>query len=156
IEGESLENAIARGPIPIARGLEIAEQIGRALAHVHAAGILHRDVKPGNVMIRAADGGAVLTDFGLARDESEERRPTPSRAGLGTPAYMAPEQAEGRKDMDRRVDVYALGAVLYELLAGEPPFAGLPAFEVWRMIIEEPPEPPSRKRPEIPRDVEAI
>jgi hypothetical protein len=156
VDGEGLDKVVARGPLEVDRALEVAEQVGRALEHVHAAGIIHRDLKPANVMIRREDASAVLMDFGLARDNAERERLTKTGVALGTPAYMAPEQAEGSRDMDARVDVYGLGAILYELLSGKPPFQASSQMELMKKVLIDEPEPLSKLRAGVPADVETI
>lgn len=150
-EGETLKDRIARGPAPPAEALEIALQIARGLAHAHRQGIIHRDLKPGNVMI--APGGAVkILDFGLAKLAGSVPI-TGSGAVLGTAGYMSPEQLRG-EEADRRSDVWSLGVVLYEMLTGQPPFTGEYPQAVFYQILNEPPTPASRLRPEIPPQLE--
>jgi serine/threonine protein kinase len=155
VEGESLAALAKKGPLEVERALDLTAQLARSLAHIHAHGIVHRDVKPENVLVRASDGSAVLMDFGLARDLADRERLTKTGVALGTPAYMAPEQVEGGKDVDLRADVYAAGVVLYELLAGERPHEGSQMELVKKILLDEPP-PIAEKRPEVPRDVSTI
>ena len=122
IEGEPLEAVVARGPLPPARAAELVAQLGEAVEALHRAGLVHRDLKPHNVLVRP-DGAPVLLDFGLARELDGDSL-TRSGELLGTPAYMAPEQVRDPRTVDARADVYSLGAVLYALLAGRPPFRG--------------------------------
>ncbi|MCO5168363.1 MAG: protein kinase [Planctomycetes bacterium] len=156
VEGESLRARIVRdGPLPPREAARVLEAVGRALHHAHGLSVIHRDVKPHNIML-AADGTPLLTDFGLAKDIGASGV-TATGDVLGTPAYMAPEQAMGDPArVDRRADVYALGATLYEALTGRPPFAGPSAMNVLRQVIEDEPSPPSRRRPGLDRDLEAI
>jgi serine/threonine protein kinase len=128
-------------PLPAAEALRIAQGVAEGLAAAHAAGVVHRDVKPSNVLLRA-DGTPVLSDFGLAtvRADADVRRLTAEGIIAGTADYMAPEQVAGLV-LDGRADLYALGAVLYELLAGHPPFAGRDPLEALRAHVEEPPPP---------------
>jgi serine/threonine protein kinase len=156
IEGESLDDMVKRGPLPVDRALDLVEQLARALAHIHEAGIVHRDVKPANVMVRSGEGTAVLMDFGLARDMSERERLTQSGVLLGTPAYAAPEQLEGRKDVDARADIYAAGAVLYELLTGSRPFEGDSQVELMKHVLLDDPKPLSSFRKDVPPGLETI
>jgi len=126
-EGENLGDAIARGPLPGARAIEVLGELLTGLLHAHGHGVIHRDLKPDNVVL--TERGAVIIDFGIAalRDDRargrRRRRLTPAGALLGTPRYMAPEQACGQP-VDARTDLFALGVILYEMLAGVPPFEG--------------------------------
>ncbi|HEU5050567.1 MAG TPA: serine/threonine-protein kinase, partial [Gemmatimonadales bacterium] len=124
VEGESLRDRIQReGPLPIGDALRLARGAAAALAHAHAHGVVHRDIKPENILLE--DGEAVVADFGLARALDAAADDPLSLPGLamGTPAYMSPEQSAGA-EVDARTDIYSLGCVLYEMLAGEPPFSG--------------------------------
>ncbi len=132
----------------------LAADIADALATAHEGKIIHRDLKPSNVMIHRT-GRPVLLDFGLARDEMAVGL-TRSGDAVGTPSYMAPEQACGRKDLDARVDIYGLGALLYELLALRPPFEGGHAGEIMRRILDEEPAPLRKLNPRVPADLETI
>jgi len=155
IEGHSLADRIVEGPLPIRRAAEIVADLAEALAYAHAEGIVHRDVKPAN--IRLDDRDAVyLMDFGIAyRPESGEVALPPGRI-LGTPAYVAPEQAQGgQTDVQPASDQYSLGAVLYELLCGQPPFCGPPSYVLFHTIHREPSSPQALD-PNIPRSVAAI
>src|SRR5204863_3371529 len=116
--------------------------------------IIHRDLKPANVLL-TADGKPKVTDFGLAKKLDEGSR-TQTGSVMGTPSYMAPEQAEGRKDIGPAADIYALGAVLYELLTGRPPFRGATAMDTVVQVISADPVPPSGLQPKTPRDLETI
>jgi serine/threonine protein kinase len=152
VEGEDLSQRIARGAIPVDEALPIAKQIAEALEAAHEQGIVHRDLKPANVKVRA-DGTVKVLDFGLAKaleptgatSASASMSPTLSRhatmAGviLGTAAYMAPEQAKG-KSVDRRADVWAFGAVLYEMLAGKKAFAGDDISDTLVSVLRDEPD----------------
>ncbi|MCB9598095.1 MAG: protein kinase [Sandaracinaceae bacterium] len=139
VRGESLRARVARGPLPLDEALSIVRQIGAALAHAHAAGIVHRDVKPDNVMLRADDGRAVVLDFGIAK--REEAAPlTAEGAMVGTPAYLAPEQARG-EPIDGRADQFALAVVAWELLTGRLPWPGRAVLEVLTQVLEHDPAP---------------
>lgn len=130
--------------------------VARAVHHAHQRGVLHRDLKPGNILLDA-DGVPHLTDFGLAKLINSEATITRTRAVMGTPAYMAPEQAEGKnREITTSADVYGLGAVLYHWLTGAPPFAGGTTLETIRLVLDAEPQPPSRKAPEVDRDLETI
>jgi len=152
VEGESLEQRLLSGPLSIPEAIRIAQQLAQALSYVHSCGVLHRDLKPGNVLW--AQGQARLTDFGLARDDdSSLSRITSSGVFQGTPGYWAPEQARGELAViGPRTDVYGLGAVLYACLTGEPPVraASLQEFLAAAFSADASPSPRAR-RPEVPR-----
>jgi len=156
VEGENLKRMIERrGPAPVPNALELAIQIARGLAFAHQQGLVHRDVKPQNVLLNG-DGRAKVTDFGIARSLTVQRGLTQTGTVLGTSDYIAPEQAQGQR-VDEHSDVYSLGVVLYELLTGEVPFPGENFVAVAMRHINE--EPPSvrEKRPDVsPRLDEAI
>jgi hypothetical protein len=124
--------------------------------HAHQRGVLHRDLKPANILLDGS-GEPHLTDFGLAKLMASEATITRTRAVLGTPAYMAPEQATGRaREITTAADIYGLGAVLYHWLTGGPPFAGGTTVETIRLVVDAEPEPPSRRAPGIDRDLDTI
>jgi len=157
IDGTTLEHLLEHGPLPAARAVGIARQIAAGLAETHAHGIVHRDLKPANVMLvhQRAGGDAVkLVDFGVARSFDDEPRLTAGGCVLGTPHYMAPEQASG-EPVDARTDVYALGCVLYVMLAGTVPFDGS-AVQVMMAHLSRAPEAPSRRVAGVPRVVDEI
>jgi len=154
VEGESLRERLDREKqLPVDDALAIAREVADALGHAHAHGIVHRDVKPENILLDA--GHAVLTDFGIARAVREvgDDRLTHTGVSIGTPAYMSPEQAAGDEEVDRRSDLYSLGCVLYELLAGQPPFTGPTAEAVSRQHLIAEPAPITNLRPAVPRGV---
>jgi len=157
LEGDDLAARVARdGPLPPRDAAEIARRLALGLAHVHEHGLLHRDVKPDNVVL-GRDGGPVLTDFGLARDEAEPYRLTRTGEAMGTPDYMAPEQATASRDrLGPATDVWGLGATLYELLCGQPPLGTGDPAEVMRRIVSEAPRPPSELQAEVDPELEAI
>jgi serine/threonine-protein kinase len=162
LQGLSLDQLIrGRGPLPIEEALDIALQVGVALAECHALGIVHRDLKPDNVMVLQRPGqiGFVkVLDFGISKAEwLVESTFTPNLTGtsevFGTPTHMSPEQVRSSKRADQRSDIWALGVVLYETLTGMPPFMAetLPALSA--MIVSDPPVDPCARRPEVPRGV---
>ncbi|HTR19306.1 MAG TPA: serine/threonine-protein kinase [Gemmatimonadales bacterium] len=152
---ESLGTRITReGPLPEAEIVRIAKDVCQGLGFAHAKGIIHRDLKPDNVMFRS-DGTAVLTDFGIARAVSGYVASTGVNMTIGTPQYLSPEQAQGR-ELDPRVDIYALGVTLFKAATGEVPFAATDWFELARMHVEEPPPPLRKKRPEISKRFERV
>jgi tetratricopeptide (TPR) repeat protein len=158
IEGESLRARLNReGPLPTGEAVAIVRDVGAALAHAHAQGYVHRDVKPDNILL--SGGRALVTDFGIARalEQAAEQPLTESGLAAGTPAYMSPEQAGGDRRIDQRSDVYALGCVLFEILAGEPPFTGRAAHVVLARQLQEKPRLVTIDRPGVPAPVaEAI
>jgi Tol biopolymer transport system component len=151
--GESLDRRIAGGPLPVEQALDIATQTARGLAKAHQQGIVHRDIKPANLFL-TDDGTVKVLDFGIAKLTGEVG-PTQAGAFLGTPFYMAPEQTRGEA-VDARADVWSLGAVLYQMLAGRPPFLGGSGAAVVHAVLYENPEPLARLRPEVPPELERI
>jgi serine/threonine protein kinase len=155
VTGESLRSRVAReGEFPIAETLRILRDVVSALAYAHSCGVVHRDVKPDNVLL--SGGVAVVTDFGVAKavtassDAPGATGLTSMGVALGTPAYMAPEQATASPNTDHRADIYALGIVAYEMLTGQPPFGGRAAPQVLAAQVIEEPEPVERRRPAVP------
>jgi serine/threonine protein kinase len=152
---DSLGARLAReGPLPEAAILPIALDVVRALGFAHAQGIIHRDIKPDNVLLRE-DGSAVLTDFGIARAVSGYLASTGHNMTIGTPQYLSPEQAQGRP-LDPRVDFYALGVTLYKAACGEVPFSAGDWFELARMHVEDPPPSLRRKQPAVSKRFERV
>jgi WD40 repeat protein/tRNA A-37 threonylcarbamoyl transferase component Bud32 len=143
-------------PLPAQEAARLVEALARAVQAAHEAGVVHRDLKPANVLL-LADGTPKITDFGLAKKLEGGAGQTASGAILGTPSYMAPEQAEGKSGkVGPAADVYALGAVLYELLTGRPPFKAATALDTVLQVLSEEPVPPRRLLPRLPRDLETI
>ena len=153
IEGENLKELVARGPLPVRRVLELGLEVGRALAFAHAQGLVHRDVKPQNVLLNG-DGQAKVTDFGIARTLDVEGV-TQTGTVLGTSNYIAPEQASGQP-VDAHTDMYSLGVVLYELLAGDVPFPGENFVAVALKHVNEPPPNLLDVRKHVPLRVAAV
>jgi serine/threonine-protein kinase len=153
IEGESLRGRLVReGELPVSDVARILHDLVDALAHAHRKGVVHRDIKPENVML--SEGHALVTDFGIAKAVSEATgRPGMTTGGvaLGTPAYMAPEQAAAEPAIDQRADLYAVGVVAYELLTGRPPFTGTTSQQVLAAHVTEAPVPIAQRRPSVPR-----
>jgi serine/threonine protein kinase/cytochrome c-type biogenesis protein CcmH/NrfG len=156
IEGGQLDEVVRREPMPIRRAVDLIAKVARTVHYAHEHGILHRDIKPGNVLLDH-NGEPHLTDFGLARLVETESTITGTLEALGTPSYMAPEQAIGEtKNLTSATDVYGLGAVLYQLLTGQPPFAGGTTYETIRLLRDTEPRSPRLLNPKVDRDLSAI
>lgn len=163
LKGENLADCIGRGPVELHRAVPITFQICRALHAAHEHGIVHRDLKPENVFLTEKGGRTLVKvlDFGISKIKSadaEQVRMTRTGQLVGTPLYMSPEQARGETDVDRRVDVYAMGVILYEMITGAPPFEGRNYFELLWKHGNEPPPPMKERNPNvyIPEAVEAV
>jgi eukaryotic-like serine/threonine-protein kinase len=157
IDGGQLDEVVEREPLPIPQAAELIAKLARAVHYANEHGILHRDIKPGNILLDQK-GEPHLTDFGLARLVETESTVTRTKEIFGTPSYMAPEQAAGetRRRLTSATDVYGLGAVLYQLLVGHPPFDGGTTYETLRLLLETEPRPPRLLNPKIDRDLSTI
>src|SRR5213593_4181815 len=156
IEGGQLDEVAKYKPISARAAAELIAKLARTVHHAHEHGILHRDIKPGNILIDAK-GEPHLTDFGLARLVETESTITRTTEALGTPSYMAPEQAKGNNtQLTSATDVYGLGAVLYHLLTGHPPFAGGTTYQTIRLLLETEPRQPRLWNPKLDRDLSTI
>lgn len=155
IEGRSLSAELKAGPMTVRRAAEVVAKIADAVRHAHAGGVLHRDLKPSNVLTDAA-GEPYVTDFGLALRLDATQKQTPSGAMLGTPHYMAPEQATDAATVGPAADVYALGATLYHCLTGRTPFESENVLDTLRRLCHEEPTPPRRLRAGVSRDLDTI
>jgi WD40 repeat protein len=152
--GGSLADRLDGTPWPPLRGAELVATLARAVHSAHQAGVVHRDLKPANVLL-TEDGALKVGDFRLAKRLGAAGQ-TQSGAVVGTPSYMAPEQAQGQKEVGPAADVYALGAILYELLTGRPPFRAATPLETVLQVVSEEPVPPRRLQPGVPRDLDTI
>jgi TolB-like protein/predicted Ser/Thr protein kinase len=156
VEGGQLDAVAKREPIPIRNAAELIAKLARTVSYAHEHGILHRDIKPGNILLDA-QGEPHLTDFGLARLVETESTVTRTMEVLGTPSYMAPEQAVGNNArVTSATDIYGLGAVLYQLLTGHPPFAGGTTYETVRLVLDTEPRQPRLWNPKVDRDLATI
>ena len=157
VEGETLKEKLERdGAMPMDDALRLAREIAEALAYAHKRGIVHRDIKPANILLN--EGHALVADFGIARalDDGGTQVLTKTGLAVGTPQYMAPEQATGEKTVDGRADIYAAGAILYEMLAGEPPFTGQNARAVLTKSLTERPKPVTQVRAGVAPAVDTL
>ncbi len=156
VAGESLRARLQREKkLPVEEALRLAREVASALDYAHRQGVVHRDIKPENTLLQ--DGAALVSDFGiaLAVQEAGGHRMTQTGMSLGTPAYMSPEQAMGERVIGPRSDVYALGAMTYEMLAGEPPFTGPSSQAIVAKVLTEQPPPLRPKRPTVSAAAEA-
>jgi serine/threonine-protein kinase len=154
VDGETLgERLLRERRLPTDQVRRILMDVADALAYAHAHGVVHRDIKPDNIMLERSTGRAVVTDFGIARAAAGDSRLTVTGVAIGTPAYMSPEQALGERELDGRSDIYSLGIIGYQMLAGEPPFkaANTPAMLVKH--VSETPRPLEQLRPDVPREL---
>ncbi len=156
VEGDCLDDVVSRGSISVRQAAELIAKVARTVNYAHEHGILHRDIKPGNILLDA-NGEPHLTDFGLARLVEHGSTVTGSLEVMGTPSYMAPEQAVGNNAaVSSATDVYGLGAVLYELLTGHPPFAGGTTYETIHLLLDSEPRQPRLWNRKVDRDLSAI
>src|SRR6476469_9401692 len=156
VEGGQLDEVIKRTPVSIRQAVELVAKIARTVHYAHEHGILHRDIKPGNILV-AERGEPHLTDFGLARLVESESTITRTVEVLGTPSYMSPEQTSGNNaKLTSATDVYGLGAVLYQLLTGHPPFAGGTTYETIKLLFESEPRQPRLWNPKVDRDLSTV
>jgi TolB-like protein/predicted Ser/Thr protein kinase len=159
VEGGQLDEVVKHTPMSIRQAVELIAKVARTVSYAHEHGVLHRDIKPGNILLNAK-GEPHLTDFGLARLVESESTVTRTLEVLGTPSYMAPEQAAGNNPatagLTHATDVYGLGAVLYQLLTSHPPFAGGTTYETIKLLLETEPRAPRLWNPKVDRDVSTI
>jgi serine/threonine protein kinase/Tfp pilus assembly protein PilF len=156
VEGGQLDEVVKREPMPIRRAVELIAKLARTVHYAHEHGILHRDIKPGNILLDQ-NGEPHLTDFGLARLLETESTITRTLEVMGTPSYMAPEQAAGETTkLNKATDIYGLGAVFYQLLTGHPPFAGGTSWETIRLLLDTEPRQPRLWNRKISRDLSTI
>jgi serine/threonine-protein kinase len=155
VTGGNLERHVASGPMRCRRAAEIVQAVARAIHHAHQHQLIHRDLKPANILLDEI-GQPRVTDFGLAKRLDSDLRQTETGAILGTLGYMPPEQAQAKKDVGRAADVYGLGAVLYALLTGRPPFQAGNVLDTLSQVVQHTPTPPRLLHPTIDRDLETI
>src|SRR5438067_512047 len=156
VEGKALDEVAKREPISTRRAVQLVAKLARTVHYAHERGILHRDIKPGNILLDG-QGEPHLTDFGLARLVEAESTVTRTTEALGTPSYMAPEQARGDNAMlTRAADIYSLGAVFYHLLTCRPPFLGATTYETVRLLLDTDPRQPRLLNPKVDRDLSTI
>src|SRR5262249_50275867 len=152
VRGESLAQKLHRdGRMGFDEARRILRETADALMHAHAHGVIHRDIKPDNILIESTSGRVVVTDFGIARALEGDARITVTGVAVGTPTYMSPEQARGDHDVDGRADVYALGVVGFQMLSGEPPFNAPNTPALLLKHVSEPPPSVASRRPDAPR-----
>ncbi|MCS7465072.1 serine/threonine protein kinase [Stieleria sp. ICT_E10.1] len=156
IKGETLADRTARGPLPQREAARIIAEVARAVQFAHDQGFVHRDLKPSNILL-TKEGQTLITDFGLAKESGTNVNLTRSGMLVGTPAYMSPEQAGGRRELlGPATDIYSMGSMLYFTLTGRPPFVAETPVEMVMLVIEQDPSPPRALRPGLDRDLEMI
>jgi tRNA A-37 threonylcarbamoyl transferase component Bud32 len=156
IEGQTLSQTLKERSLTATEALRIMEQVADAVSAAHSRGVIHRDIKPSNIMLDA-DGGVHIMDFGLSKSQGAESKHTRDGTTIGTPGYMPPEQALGELSrVDEHSDIYSMGAVLYEMLVGQPPFGGTNLLEIVLAVINEDPARPRTINPRLPRELETI
>jgi serine/threonine-protein kinase len=156
VEGQTLTQALARGPLGFEPAGRLLVTLARAIQHAHERGVLHRDLKPGNILLDTA-GAPYVADFGLAKFTQRQSELTLTHTTLGTPAYMSPEQAAGQvKEITTAADIYGLGAVMFEILTSRPPFVGETPMAIARRVIEQEPQRPTTINPAVPLDLAVI
>jgi len=156
VEGQSLSQRLAEGPLPARQAAELIRRVSAAIEYAHRRGVIHRDLKPANILIDA-NGSPRVTDFGLAKNVQRDSGLTGSRQIMGTPSYMPPEQAGGKRgEVGPAADVYALGATLYALITGRPPFQAATPLDTVLLVVDAEPVPPSRLVPGLPHDLDTI
>src|SRR5262249_10674846 len=156
IEGGQLDEVVKRTPLSIRQAAEIIAKLSRTVHYAHQHGILHRDIKPGNILLDT-NGEPHLTDFGLARLVQAESTVTRTDEMMGTPSYMAPEQAVGHAaPLTSATDVYGLGAIFYQLLTGQPPFMGGTTYEIISLVLDREPRAPRLLNPKVDRELSTI
>jgi serine/threonine-protein kinase len=155
-DGGSLEKKVQKQPLSVREAVQLVQVLALAMHHAHEHNVIHRDLKPANILL-AEDGTPKITDFGLAKKLDDSGLTQPGQATMGTPSYMAPEQAGGKLNaIGPGVDIYALGAILYELLTGRPPFKAATPLDTMLQVISEEPVSPRRLQPRLPRSLEAV
>ncbi len=155
VEGDSLAQRLASGPLPPREAAALIREIAEAMAYAHSRGVIHRDLKPSNILIDR-DGRPRVMDFGIAGRVEDDGSLIRTGQMIGTPSYMPPEQAQGKEEVGPAADVYALGAVLYTLLVGRPPFQAATVGETINQVLTEDPVPPRRLNRTVPHDLEAV
>lgn len=156
VEGETLSAKLSNGPMPVRAAAKLMQTVAEAVAYAHEKGVIHRDIKPGNILIDSS-GQPRVSDFGLAKQVTSDNELTTTGQILGTPSYMPPEQALGKADeVGRSSDIYSLGGVLYAAITGRPPFQAATSVETLRLVVEQQPLAPRLLNPSIPRDLETI